>query len=122
MIYWGIVFLILVIVGVILGVTFNKSGSEICAFGSIVSGVIAFIIALAMLITVCEYRSFLSYFEIQRTIVTQIHPTDDNSLFYVADMIEANQELAKMQGSKKAWGGWCMYPDSVMDITPIGVE
>lgn len=121
----GIVFLILVIVGAILGVTFDKSGSEIYAFGAIVSSFIAFFIALAMLVTVCEYRSFLASFETQRTIITQMsqsHQLNDDTLIYVADMIDANQKLAEIQGSKKAWGGWSLYPDSVMDITPIGME
>ena len=37
-------------------------------------------------------------------------------------MIDANQKLAEIQGSKKAWGGWSLYPDSVMDVVPIGLE
>ena len=47
---------------------------------------------------------------------------NDDTLIYVADMIDANQKLAEIQGSKKAWGGWSMYPDSVMDVVPIGLE
>lgn len=86
---------------------------------------VAFIIALVMLLTTCEYRSFLASFETQRTIITQMsqtHQFNDNTLIYVADMIDANQKLAEIQGSKKAWGGWSMYPDSVMDVVPIGLE
>ena len=78
-----------------------------------------------MLLTTCEYRSFLASFETQRTIITQMsqsHQFNDNTLIYVADMIDANQKLAEIQGSKKAWGGWSMYPDSVMNVVPIGLE
>lgn len=85
----------------------------------------AFVIALAMLLTTCQYRSFLASFEIQRTIITQMSQSyhfNDNTLIYIADMIDANQKLAEIQGSKKAWGGWSMYPDSVMDVVPIGLE
>lgn len=54
--------------------------------------------------------------------MSQTHQFNDNTLIYVADMIDANQKLAEIQGSKKAWGGWSMYPDSVMDVVPIGLE
>ena len=65
-----------------------------------------------MLLTACEYRSFLASFETQRTIITQMsqsHQFNDNTLIYVADMIDANQKLAEIQGSKKAWAdGVCI--------------
>ena len=83
------------------------------------------VIASTMLVTICEYRSFLASFETQRTIITQMSQSyqfNDNTLIYVADIIDANQKLAEIQGSKKALGGWSMYPDSVMDVVPIGLE
>lgn len=127
MLYWNIIIFICIIVFVISLTMSYKNRWESISWGCgmFASGIIAFIIVLAMLVTVCEYRSFLASFETQRTIITQLSQTyqfNDNALIYVADMIDANQELAKMQGSKKAWGGWCMYPDSVMDIVPIGIE
>lgn len=117
MLYWGIVLFICIVVFVVLFKALNNS----CWYW----GMAAFVIALAMLLTTCEYRSFLASFETQRTIITQMsqsHQFNDNTLIYVADMIDANQKLAEIQGSKKAWGGWSMYPDSVMDVVPIGLE
>lgn len=127
MLYWGIILFICIIVFAILLIKFGKScwDSVACFVGALFSGIAVFFIALTMLLTTCEYRSFLASFETQRTIITQMsqtHQFNDNTLIYVADMIDANQKLAEIQGSKKAWGGWSMYPDSVMDVVPIGLE
>ena len=127
MLYWGIILFICIIAFIVSLKAFNKSGWDNTFYfaSTFLTGIVAFIIPLVMLITICEYRSFLASFETQRTIITQMsqsHQFNDNTLIYVADMIDANQKLAEIQGSKKAWGGWSMYPDSVMDIVPIGVE
>mgnify|MGYP000844193338 FL=1 len=127
MFYWGIILFICIIVFVVSLKALNKScwDSTLYLVSILLTGVVAVIIALAMLLTTCEYRSFLASFETQRTIITQMsqtHQFNDNTLIYVADMIDANQKLAEIQGSKKAWGGWSMYPDSVMDVVPIGLE
>ena len=123
MLYWGIILFICIIVFAASLMASDKSTFYLIS--TLLTGMVAFIIALAMLLTTCEYRSFLASFETQRTIITQMsqsHQFNDNTLIYVADMIDANQKLAEMQGSKKAWGGWSMYPDSVMDVVPIGLE
>lgn len=127
MLYWGIILFICVIVLVVSLKALNKSrwDSILYFISTLLAGTVAFVIALVMLVTTCEYRSFLASFETQRTIITQIsqsHQFNDDTLIYVADMIDANQKLAEIQGSKKAWGGWSLYPDSVMDVVPIGLE
>lgn len=127
MLYWGIILFICIIVFVVSLKALNKSCQDsILYFTSmLLAGIAAFVIALTMLVTTCEYRSFLASFETQHTIVTQMSQSNqfnDNTLIYVADIIDANQELAEIQGNKKAWGGWSMYPDSVMDVVPIGLE
>lgn len=127
MLYWGIILFICIIAFVVSLKALNKScWDSILYFTSmLLVGIAAFVIALTMLVTTCEYRSFLASFETQRTIITQMSQSNqfnDNTLIYVADMIDANQKLAEIQGSKKAWGGWSMYPDSVMDVVPIGLE
>lgn len=127
MLYWGIILFICVIAFVVSLKALNKScWDSILYFTSmLLAGIAAFVIALTMLVTTCEYRSFLASFETQRTIITQMSQSNqfnDNTLIYVADIIDANQKLAEIQGSKKAWGGWSLYPDSVMDVVPIGLE
>lgn len=127
MLYWGIILFICIIVFVVSLRVLAKGcwDSTLYLVSALLAGMVAFIIALVMLFTTCEYRSFLASFETQRTIITQMsqtHQFNDNTLIYVADMIDANQKLAEIQGSKKAWGGWSMYPDSVMDVVPIGLE
>ena len=127
MLYWGIILFICIIVFVVSLMVSHKNHWDSIPWGggAVASGTAIFLIVLAMLVTTCEYRSFLASFETQRTIITQMsqtHQFNDNTLIYVADMIDANQKLAEIQGSKKAWGGWSMYPDSVMDVVPIGLE
>lgn len=127
MLYWGIILFICIIVFVVSLRALTKSywDSTLYLVSTLLTGMVAFIIALAMLLTTCEYRSFLASFGTQRTIITQMsqsHQFNDDTLIYVADMIDANQKLAEIQGSKKAWGGWSLYPDSVMDVVPIGLE
>lgn len=126
MLYWGIILFICIIVLIAILMAFRKNWDSTFYFASaLFTGLAAFGIAFAMLITACQYRRFLASFETQRTIITQMsqtHQFNDNTLIYVVDMIDANQKLAEIQGSKKAWGGWSMYPDSVMDVVPIGLE
>lgn len=127
MLYWGIILFICVIICAVSLKALNKScwDSTLYLVSTLLTGTAAFVIVLAMLLITCEYRSFLASFETQRTIITQMAQSNqfnDNTLIYVADMIDANQKLAEIQGSKKAWGGWSMYPDSVMDVVPIGLE
>lgn len=121
----GIILFICIIAFVVSLKALNKScwDSTLYLVSTLLTGMAAFIIAFVMLLTTCKYRSFLASFETQRTIITQMsHQFNDDTLIYVADMIDANQKLAEIQGSKKAWGGWSLYPDSVMDIVPIGLE
>lgn len=99
MLYWGIILFICIIVFVVSLKALNKScwDSTLYLVSTLLAGVVAVIIALAMLLTTCEYRSFLASFETQRTIITQMsqtHQFNDNTLIYVADMIDANQKLA----------------------------
>lgn len=107
MLYWGIILFICVIVLVVSLKALNKSrwDSILYFISTLLAGTVAFVIALVMLVTTCEYRSFLASFETQRTIITQMsqsHQFNDDTLIYVADMIDANQKLAEIQGSKKA--------------------
>lgn len=127
MLYWGIILFICIIVFAVSLKALNKScwDSTLYFVSMLLAGIAAFVIALTMLETTCEYRSFLASFETQRTIITQMSQSNqfnNNTLIYVADIIDANQKLAEIQGSKKAWGGWSLYPDSVMDVVPIGLE
>ena len=115
MLYWGIILFICIIVFIVSLKALNKScwDSTLYLVSTLLTGVVAVIIALAMLLTTCEYRSFLASFETQRTIITQMsqsHQFNDDTLIYVADMIDANQKLAEIQGSKKAWADGVCIP------------
>mgnify|MGYP004676356463 CR=1 FL=1 len=128
MLYWSIIlFICIIIFAVSFKALTNKDylDSIFCFISALLTGTVTFVIVLVMLVTACEYRSFLASFETQRTIITQMsqsHQFNNDTLIYIADIIDANQKLAEIQGSKKAWGGWSMYPDSVMDVVPIGLE
>lgn len=76
MLYWGIILFICIIVCVVSLKALNKScwDSTFYLVSTLLTGVVAVIIALAMLLTTCEYRSFLASFEAQRTIITLVIP------------------------------------------------
>ena len=87
MLYWGIILFICIIVFVVSLRALTKScwDSTLYLVSTLLTGVVAVIIALAMLLTTCEYRSFLASFETQRTIITQMsqsHQFNDNTLIY----------------------------------------
>lgn len=65
MLYWGIILFICIIVCVVSLKALNKScwDSTLYLVSTLLTGVVAVIIALAMLLTTCEYRSFLASFE-----------------------------------------------------------
>ena len=60
MLYWGIILFICIIVFVVSLKALNKScwDSTLYLVSTLLAGVVAVIIALAMLLTTCEYRSF----------------------------------------------------------------
>lgn len=74
MLYWSIILFICIIVFAVSLKALNKScwDSILYLVSTPLAGMIAFIIALVMLFTTCEYRSFLASFETQRTIITQM--------------------------------------------------
>lgn len=62
MLYWGIVLFICIVVFVVSLKTLNKScwDSTLYLVSTPLTAIVALIIALAMLLTTCEYRSFLA--------------------------------------------------------------
>ena len=71
-----------------------------------------------------DYNKFERSFEIQRAYIEEIAAADpdaDMSLIYMADMIEANQQLANYQAAREVNGFFSLIPERVFDIDPIGV-
>lgn len=73
MLYWGIILFICIIVFAISLKALNKScwDSTLYLVSTLLTGIVAVIIALAMLLTTCEYRSFLASLENMLSLTLQ---------------------------------------------------
>lgn len=98
----------------------NNEGWGVAALCLIVVGGILLVAVIAHYI---DYIQFEKTFEIQRAMLTTINENimDIDRPYIVADIINANETLAKYQGGEMMWGIWNLTPARVMDILPIGV-
>lgn len=97
----------------------------IAALGAAFCGATTLVILLVALAYSMEYKNFEASFEIQRQTIAALAENNDinsDNLLYMADIVEANKQLAEMQASKRNWKNWSMYPDRVLDIKPIGLD
>lgn len=98
----------------------NNEGWGVAALCLIVVGGILLVAVIACYI---DYIQFEKTFEIQRAMLTTINENlmEIDRPYIVADIINANETLAKYQGGEMMWGIWNLTPARVMDILPIGV-
>lgn len=129
MVNWMIVALIAAMLFVMLLIVsikvFGHEYDWIAALGAILCGATTLVILLVAISYSMEYKNFEASFEIQRQTIaalTEKNNINSDNLLYMADMVEANKRLAEMQASKRNWKNWSMYPDSVLDIKPIGLD
>lgn len=129
MVNWMIVALIAALLFVMLLIVSIKvldyEYDWIAALGAAVCGVTSLVILLVAIVYSMEYKNFEASFEIQRQTIAALTENNDinsDNLLYMADMVEANKQLAEMQASKRNWKNWSMYPDRVLDIKPIGLD
>mgnify|MGYP001776074355 FL=1 len=97
----------------------------IAVLGAAFCGATTLVILLVAIVYNMEYKNFEASFEIQRQTIAALTENNDinsDNLLYMADMVEANKQLAEMQASKRNWKNWSMYPDRVLDIKPIGLD
>lgn len=129
MVNWMMVALIAAMLFVMLLIVsikvFGHEYDWIAALGAAFYGVTTLVILLVAISYSMEYKNFEASFEIQRQTIaalTEKNNINSDNLLYMADMVEANKRLAEMQASKRNWKNWSMYPDSVLDIKPIGLD
>lgn len=129
MVNWMIVALIAALLFVMLLIVSIKvldyEYDWIAALGAAFCGVTTLVILLAAIAYSMEYKNFEASFEIQRQTIaalTENNNINSDNLLYMADMVEANKQLAEMQANKRNWKNWSMYPDRVLDIKPIGLD
>lgn len=129
MVNWMIVALIAALLFVILLIVSIKvldyEYDWIAALGAAFCGATTLVILLVAIAYSMEYKNFEASFEIQRQTIAALTENNDinsDNLLYMADMVEANKQLAEMQASKRNWKNWSMYPDRVLDIKPIGLD
>lgn len=129
MVNWMIVALIAAMLFVMLLIVSIKVLDDeydwIAALGAAFCGATTLVILLVAIAYSMEYKNFEASFEIQRQTIAALTENNDinsDNLLYMADMVEANKQLAEMQASKRNWKNWSMYPDRVLDIKPIGLD
>lgn len=129
MVNWMIVALIAALLFVMLLIVSIKvldyEYDWIAALGAAFCGATTLVILLAAIAYSMEYKNFEASFEIQRQTIaalTENNNINSDNLLYMADMVEANKQLAEMQANKRNWKNWSMYPDRVLDIKPIGLD
>lgn len=129
MVNWMIVALIAALLFVMLLIVSIKVLDDeydwIAALGAAFCGATTLVILLVAIAYSMEYKNFEASFEIQRQTIAALTENNDinsDNLLYMADMVEANKQLAEMQASKRNWKNWSMYPDRVLDIKPIGLD
>ena len=129
MVNWMIVALIAAMLFVMLLIVSIKVLDDeydwIAALGAAFCGATTLVILLVAIAYSMEYKNFEASFEIQRQTIAALTENNDinsDNLLYMADMVEANKQLAEMQANKRNWKNWSMYPDRVLDIKPIGLD
>ena len=126
MIFWLSIIGILIIAFIIgLIIEYKNRNSFSClGFGiSLISGILTFIIGVVVLCSRLEYNRFERQFEIQRAMFNQIAASEEvDNVYKIFDMIESNTQLAELQSDYLYYGKFCVIPERVMDIKPIGAE
>ena len=121
MIFWTIVFIILLIIGIVFTrlsiLDYYKEHFGYFAV-SAASFILCIIVFLANTIAFIEYMGFKKSFETQRYYYETL-PKENH---HVVDVIAANKELAEWQVDKQIWGFMSIVPDEILDIKPIGAE
>lgn len=85
---------------------------------------VALIVGSSSLALKAEYNQFELSYEIQREFIEDMAAADPNvntSLVYVADILDANKELAEYQAANDYYGFFSLIPDRVHNIQKIGI-
>lgn len=129
MVNWLIVAVILAVLFVALLIVSIKvldyEYDWVAALGAAFCGATALVILLVAVSYNLDYKNFEASFEIQKQTIAELAANGEinsDNLLYMADIVEANKELAEKQASKRNWKDWSMYPDRVLDIKPIGLD
>lgn len=112
------------IIAFIIGIIINYKDPYSCGWLiSLISGALVLVLSLTVFISRLEYNRFERQFEIQRAIFNQIAASEEiDNVYKIFDMIESNAQLAEFQSDYLYYGKFCVIPERVMDIKPIGAK
>lgn len=124
--FWIILIAIMtgfMIAGVIIYKRERRDNAEEWGIAAICLLPVIAIIIIALIACYTDYIQFEKSFEIQRGIfaLLQENVIEFDYPYVVADIVNANEELATYQASEMMWGIWNIAPARVLDILPIGV-
>lgn len=92
---------------------------------SIIAAILALIFFLWTIITPFEHLSFMKEYEVQQEMFEIMKESDlikEDSLTYIVDIMDINKRLISLQANKQLWGWWSCWPDSILELPPIGVS
>lgn len=91
--------------------------------------ILGFVTGLLVLLAACCTRAdafaFIRSMEIQReylAMMQEANPELNSNVLYVADILDANQELAEMIATKERYGFFSVIPNEIFDVLPLGVS
>ena len=124
--------IVYIITGIILAITGLASFIAICSSDNIYSvsfsllaptficlifGSITFGLSLDATVS---YNHFIEEIEIQREIYEAV--PKENSITIASNIVEINKELVEYQANRKIYKFFSPYPESVLNIKPIGIN
>lgn len=120
MIRWMILGAVLLAAGVAMRVAAGKRWDSWMQTAYIFPIIVALCIFLfCPIIRVCENAKIDSYIRQKAYIESHIAENAIEDAALTSKKIELNDWLFEAQSSKKRLGNWSLYPDTVMELTPI---
>ena len=121
--FWWILGIIVFIIGIVSWILVIKTDKDWVILTAIVGTMVGILLIGAAVGTDLEYRTFEASFEFQKATIEEIAADafeSEMGLTYVADILNANQQLAEYQARYKIHGPiFSLIPERVLDIEPI---
>lgn len=121
--YWIFIIIGLVVVGIVGTILAVTTYYDEWIAAPFISGLLILIISLCLIAEITTYHKFETQIEIQREQYNQISTQEilsNDDKIIVIDLLSINKNLASWQAEYTTFGNWCIIPERVMHIEPIG--
>ena len=121
--FWWILGIIVFIIGIVSWILIIKINKDFVVLTAVIGTMVGILLIGASIGTYLEYKTFETSFEFQKATIEEIAADTlepEMGLVYVADILDANQQLAEYQARYKVHGPiFSLIPERVLDIEPI---